>query len=461
MALKLGDKLNYNSMKQSAMESKSIRSVIPPRAGVTFSPGQIIEFEIPGNRNEFLDVVNNLKIKLPVEVAGATATYDRAGAYSLVNRWEFVQNGIVLVNVPRANVLLTGLADFQMSAEYKSSQGRLLEGMEGDCLRGAIQAVGTRTFYLSTLATDLHMTTPHRDLYLGSSAPIVLRITLESNATALQSAGNDATYSITRPELLINTTFLYKESMDELSRAVKGQYRMLCNSYDHMSATIAQGTTNAHIKLSFAKSSLERILFFMRPSAHTTSGTKFSLGSRGTATLQSYQLDVAGTLIPQVPIKTDGAEEADFMYHLLHSDNIASNYSAGVGGLMNAYTANPSNVEPGTGSLGSAPQLSKQNPFKLPGAPTGGGEYGKAPDGVTTCTASNIGTFVGAVNLESGLITSQNSPLYSGVSTKNGVDMYIDMVFENVPVDMTVDFFSLSTEMIELDPDTNLWRKLS
>tara|TARA_R110001632_G_scaffold192644_1_gene313478 strand:+ start:1838 stop:3247 length:1410 start_codon:yes stop_codon:yes gene_type:complete len=465
---KLGDKLNFVSQKGQAAESKQISSAIPPRSGVVFAPSQVIEFAIPGNRpNEFLDVVNSVKIKLPVTVNGAAATLDRGGAYGFFNKVELVQNGVVLSSVPRANLLITGLSDFAMESSYKSSTGRLMEGFEGDCLRGAIMADGaSRTFFLSLLTANLAMTTPHRDLYLGSSAEIILRLTLESSVTALKSAAGAATYIVQSPELHMTSTYLMPPAMDELNRAVKGDYKMLCNSYDHMSANIAQGATTAHIKLSFAKASLERILFFIRPNSHFsqtagTGGPKFSLGSRCTATLQSYQLSIAGTLVPQVPIRAD-TQGAEFMYSLLGSDNIVSNYAQGTAGLLNSYTIGVSNVEPGTSSLGSAPQIVKSNPFMLPGLANGSGgdNAGKSADD-TVAQPSNIGTFIGAVNLEGGLITSGNSPIYSGVNTLNGTDMYIDMTFSAVPADSTIDFYSLSTELVFLDKDTNMWSKRS
>jgi hypothetical protein len=149
------------------------------------------------------------------------------------------------------------------------------------------------------------------------------------------------------------------------------------------------------------------------------------------------------------------------MYHVLKSDNIASNYSHGVVALMNGYTTDGAF---GTSSIGSSPQIDKQNPYMIAGSDGGGGSYGS--DHATAPVASNIGTFVGAVNLESNLTTSQNSPLYSGVNTKNGVDVYFKCDWNADPTSpgciaggVMIDFFSLSSELIYLEPDTNLWAR--
>jgi len=327
-----------------------------------------------------------------------------------------------------------------------------LEGFEGDCLRGAHLPIGSRTFYLSPLASDLSMT--NRSLYLGTNANITVRLTLESAAVAFQSAGAD--YSVKQPQMLMETTFLERETMDALSKAVGGEYKMLCNSYDHMSAVINAGTTASHIKLSFQKASLERVLFTVRPLSHTTSAGKFSLGSRGTGNLSSFQLEIGGVDYPQTAISVG----EDSMYHVLKADNIASNYTHGLSGLMNAYTADAHADGSGTSSLGGEPQVSKINPYILSGADGDGDNFGKGKNG-TASASSNIGTFVGAVNLESSLTTSQNSPLYSGVNTKNGVDIYFKANWGAgcIVGGVVVDFYSLSTELIYVDPSINMWSR--
>ena len=457
---KLGDKLNFNVMKNSASETRSLSQAIPCRSGVTFQSGQLIEWELPGNRPfEFLDLNNNLKIKLPVTFTKtddqAKITLDRGGVYSLIQKIEMTQNGVVISSLPKANVLITALSDFQMSKEYKTSAGRLLEGMEGDYLRGEIVTVNSeRIYYLSPLCCDLAQTTPHRMFYMGSGGPVTIRLTLESADVALTRTGNGTcSYTVNRPELLIQSTFLPTQTMDQLSQYVKS-YSMLCNSYDHMSAVVPAGTTSSHIKLSFAKASLERVLFTIRPSAHTTGAEKFSLGSRCTGNLSDFQLEIAGEDYPKTAIKVEGSG-ADSLYHLLQADNIASNYAHGVQGLMNSFT--PS----GIAGVSPGPQTSKSNPYMVIGAVAEGttpGATAEAGGG----EASNIGTFVGAVNLESSLVTSQNSPLYSGVNTQRGVDVYWKANWgAGTPagVDLTIDFFALSTELVHLDPDTNLWIK--
>ena len=447
---KLGDKLNFNVMKNSASETRSLSQAIPPRSGVTFTPGQVIEFELPGNRPfEFLDVNNNLKIKLPVTCDNAGDILDRAGAYSFVNKWEFIQNGVVISSLPRANVLITALSDFQMSKEYKTSAGRLLEGFEGDYLRGEIVTADERIYYLSPLACDLAMSTPHRMLYMGSSGPITIRLTLETAAVALVGTGS---YAVNRPELLIQSTFLPKDTMDQLSQFVKS-YSVLCNSYDHMSAVVPAGTTSSHIKLSFAKASLERVLFTIRPSSHTTGAAKFSLGSRCTGNLSDYQLEIAGEDYPKTAIKVEGSG-ADSLYHVLQADNIASNYGHGVQGLMNSFTRS------GIAGVSPGPQTQKSNPYMVVGSAADGSTPGATAE-VDGGTNSNIGTFIGAINLESSLVTSQNSPLYSGVNTKNGVDVYWKANWGAgvIAGDVVVDFYALSTELVHLDEATNLWVK--
>jgi hypothetical protein len=459
---KLGDKLNFNNIKSKAMATDNIDSAIPPRSGVNFAPGTVIEFDLPGNRpNEFLDLNNNLVFKLPVVTTGHASVLDRCGGYGFINKLEFIQNGVVLCSLSKYNVLVTALSDLQMSAEYKSTTGRALVGFEGDSLRGEKLPVGTRTFYLSPIASDMAMSTPHRQLFLGTSASITVRLTLESAAVALQSAsGSLADYSVVQPQMIIDTTFLYSDTMAALTKAVGTNYTMLCNSYDHTSAIVPAGTPVSNIKLPFAKTSLERILFVIRPLSHTTSATKMSCGSRCTGNLKTFQLEVAGRSTPKQPIKVG----EDSLHHLLKSDNIASNYSHGLSGLFNSYSLGPAGGG-GTSSLGSDPQISKSNPYLLPGVVADGDLFGRGRSGDGTGDgapqASNIGTFMGAINLESALTSSQNSSIYSGINTLNGVDVYFHADWGAGCIDggVMIDFFSLSTDIIEVDQQSNMFLK--
>jgi hypothetical protein len=69
---------------------------------------------------------------------------------------------------------------------------------------------------------------------------------------------------------------------------------------------------------------------------------------------------------------------------------------------------------------------------------------------------------MGAINLESNLTTSQNSPLYSGKNSKNGVDVYFKCDFAGagcIAEGVVIDFYSLSSELIYLEKDTNLWAR--
>ena len=488
---KLGDKLNYGSMKSEAAASREITQIIPVRSGDDFVENQTIEWELPSNRpQEFLDMVNNVKLKLPIRfstIAGVVANggdviLDRGGVYGFVRSFQLTQNGVVISDLPKTNLLITTLSDFQMSAEYKSTTGRLMEGLEGDVLRGAIIPIGAagptsvvRTFYLSLLSTNLAMTTPHRDLFMGSSAPIIVRLTLESHEVAYKSVNGATTYRVERPEMHIKTTYLEQPAMDELNRSVKGKYQMLCNSYDHMSASLPPLATNAHIKLSFAKASLERIMFVIRDNETfnvATAGPKYSLGGRDTGGVLTYQLSINGQQYPQVPIgatRDADPEGVNYMYHLLAADNIASNYGQGTSGLMNSFSIGGMNGT--TGLSGSGPQIVKANPYVIANSAqdnAGSGVTSLIPAVIGTAliptglSASNVGTFVGAINLEGGLITSGNSPLYSGINSLNGVDLYIDMTFAASNANpCTIDFFALSTEMVYLDDQTNLWSKRS
>ena len=460
--MSLSDKLNFPDVKRQAASAKQYSRVVPPKSGVDFKEGQVIEFAIPGNQpTSYLDCTNNLRIELPVTVTAAAGVFlDRAGAYSLIQQYELVQNGTVIGRVPKYNVLMTALADIDMSAEYKSTTGRALIGTEGDSLRGCFMAGGVeRKFFISLLASEFTMFTPNRSLWLGSGAEIVLRLTLEKNAVGLVGAAG-STYEIKRPQCHMNITELTAESQSQLDEQTGGDYQMLCNSYDHASMSVATGVSSLDQVLGFGSGSLERIMFTIRPQATALLADSFSLGHRVTGNLSEYQFRVGNDQFPQVPIQVN-ADGAEAMSNLLMADNSVSDYSKGVSGLMNSFTLNTSSFGGGTSSLGSQPQIIKTNPYTaFPGTDTGGKLFGDSVFGGAG-SASTIGTSLYAIDFETSLSTSKNAPIYSGVNTLNGVQLYINAKFgtAGTPVPMMIDYFALSTELIYLNRSTNLWSK--
>ena len=462
---KLGDKLKYGQLKDVAYPSHRILNETNQRSGSTFHPQQQVEFTFPQDKlNEFVDINDSLRIKWPVTVT-ADAYLDRAGAYSTWEKLEIYQGSQMLTNVNKENLLICALKDMgQISESYAGSTGKNQEGFEKGLLRGEKLLAGVeREFMMSIHCSDLAMTTPKRDLYLGSKQDITIRITLAHQDISLYTdAGGASTYSVTEPRLITNNTYMEEVTMKAIDMVVKNQYQMLSGSYEHADFVITAGSPSANLKLPFAKKSMERIIFTVRQSSTVSNIAKMSLGGRTTGNMIDFQFKVKGKNVPQSPIRIEN-DGTEVFWHLLQADNVSSSQQLG-NDLMNAFDVST------YGPQSTNPEVVSTNPFMKNCLVGENGSYGKGLN-ATAPEASDIGKFLGGLSFESSLVSNNGSPLYSGVNTTSG-DMYFNCHFGNAgagafvnpttgigtnPQDLTIDFFCLSTEYLYYIQESRAW----
>jgi hypothetical protein len=433
--------LAYPNQKKRAVSSRSFRTRIPAGNGSSFAPGSVINIDLPGNLAGQFYNFNQMYLKLDVTVTGAAGKLDRCGAYGLIKRQQIMTTGANIADLNNFNVAACALMDTDATMEYKASSGNIMLGTQGDTLTGdTIAQNATRTFCLPMILNPLSMTTPHRLVPAFSLAPIQLKFTLESATTAL--VGANATYTVSNPEIVCLMTELSADAMDELNNKVNFQYNMLANSYMQSGAVIQANQQTSNNVLGFSVSSLEKILVVPRPSAHISAADKYSLGSRGTATLSEYQFLVGSEVYPQRPIIVEPNKCAESYAELLISSHCLNDFSKGCG-LQNGLSA------AATGPLYGTPDQTKPNSYSI--ASGDGGEVG-ALTAFNTATASSIGTWVGGCEFESGISDGKSSHIYSGVSTiANGNGISFKGTFGPVHDAFNIDFFALHSVMLNLD----------
>lgn len=445
------ESLAYPMQKKRAVSSRSFRTRIPAGNGSTFAPGSVINIDLPGNLAGQFYNFNQMYLKFEVTLAGANGKLDRAGGYGFIKRQQFMTTGANISDLNNFNVLATALMDTDASMEYKASTGNILLGTVGDSLTGETIANGTtRTFCLPMILNPLSMTTPHRLVPAFSLAPIQLKFTLDSNLTAL--VGADATYTITNPEIVCLMTELSPDAMDELNQKVGYQYNFLANNYMQSGAVIQANQQTSNNVLGFSVSSLEKVLIVPRPSAHISTADKYSLGSRGTASLSEYQFLIGSEVYPQRPILVEASKCAESYAELLISDHALNDFSKGCG-LQNGYAKTIVGL-PGQSALsGVAPDKTKSNPYSLAGADAGGSTPGALNVSAgADSTSSNIGTWIGGCEFESGISDGKSHIIYSGVSTiANGNGISFKGTYGAVHDAFNIDFFALYTVMLSLD----------
>ncbi len=435
--------LAYPNQKKRAVSSRSFRTRFPAGNGSTFAPSGVINVDLPGNLAGQFYNPNQMYLKFDVTVTGAAGKLDRCGAYGLIKRQQIMTTGANIADLNNFNVAACAIMDTDASMEYKASSGNILIGTQGDTLTGeTIEQNETRTFCLPMILNPLSMTTPHRLIPAFSLAPIQLKFTLESAATAF--VGANVNYTVTNPEIVCLMTELSPEAMDELNNKVNFQYNMLANGYMQSGAVIQANQQTSNNVLGFAVSSLEKILIVPRPSAHISADDKYSLGSRGTATLSEYQFLVGSEVYPQRPILVEPNKCAESYAELLISSHCLNDFSKGCG-LQNGLNVSAN------GPLYGTPNRSKPNSYSLVGSNASGSTPGEITAN-TSATASDIGTWVGGCEFESGISDGKSSHIYSGVSTiANGNGISFKGTYGPVHDAFNIDFFALHSVMLSLD----------
>ena len=199
--------------------------------------------------------------------------------------------------------------------------------------------------------------------------------------------------------------------------ATGGRYDILATSLAYSGGTLAAGVTSSTTNLGFSYSSLERVVFALRPQASQVQA-RYSLGNRATANLSEYNLLINSQQYPAQPIKRED-KGAEALSELLIADHSLLDWRSGSAftngfkgaGIVNAVGVGFSmfaNIQPRS-TLDPAYPFSDGNPAGL-----------TAGDAATLNGAvvpSDIGTFLASIELESAISNGKSSHIYSGVST--------------------------------------------
>jgi len=442
----MAESLNYPSVKRRSVASRSYRVKISPSNGQNFVAGQTVNIDLPSNlAGTYINWSQcYLKFKVTPETNGFTL--DRSGAAGFIQRVQCMTAGAQIFDLPNWNVLMTILMDGDSSPAYKAGVGNVLMGTNGGTQAGETVAADTeRTYCVPFVLHPFGMSTPHRLQPLFSSSPVQFKITLESIVTAVQGATAPASLKFDEVELVCVFTELSPGAQAQVDQMSGGVYNILAASYQNVGTTMgADSAVTANLGISV--SSLERIIVCHRPTASlsTDTITKFSLGNRGKNGLTQYSIFINGEQYPARPVViADKAAEALAEYLL--SDHSLVNFDK-QSSFNIAVQSNASYS--GNGLDGASAVTGLAEPF-IKDAPSGTLSGGLD-------VSSNIGSFITAVELETGLSDGRSQRLYSGVSTISSTVNYRG-VYSGAAA-AQIDFFCMFTLLLSLNTrGTNVW----
>ncbi len=441
----MSESLNYPMQKRRAVASRSYRVKISPNNGQNFTDGQTVNIDLPSNLAGTYVNWNQCYLKFKATPSGA-GTLDRCGAAGFISRVQCMTAGAQIFDLPNWNVLMTILMDGDSSPAYKAGVGNVLLGTNGGSQAGATVANTARTYCVPFVLHPFGMSTPHRLQPLFSSAPVQFKITLESAANALvASAGR--TIAFDEVELVCVFTELSPGAQAQVDQMSGGVYNILASSYQNVGTTMADAASAVTANLGLSVSSLERIIVCHRPTGTVNVQAGFSLGNRAKNGLTQYSIFINGEQYPARPvlIADKGAEAlAEYLlsdHSLVNFDKQSSFNIAVTGGQANLK----SNGLDGQSVNGVA------EPFIID-------EPAGTEAGATAASASNIGSFITAVELETGLSDGRSQRLYSGVSTISSTVNYRGVYDSTASGEAQIDFFAQFTILLSLNSrGTNVW----
>ena len=451
------ESLAFNNVKKRAVSSRSYRVRLPPSNSTSFSAGNTIQFDLPANLQGTYWNSNQCYLKFKVVNGANVANLDRCGAYGFIRRVQISTSGAQICDLDRYNVLATAMLDADASLEWRGSSGKQLIGTETS-LRGEHLAQNAqRTYCLpAAILTPLGQTTPHRMIPLCSLSNLQIRYTLEEAAIAL--VGGGPAYSIQDVEMVMMLTELSPGAQAQIDQITGRRYDILATSFMHSGASLAANAGALTANLGFSMSSLERVIISIRPTASQIAA-RYSLGNRCRYGLTQYSLNINSEQYPARPILV-ADKCAEVHAESLIADHSLVNFNAG-----NAFTNGfgPAEIVGGIGIGFSMfanvqPRANKEPPYPFSDANPAGITAGDSVNLANAATASDIGTFLAQIELESGLSDGKSSHIYSGISTLASTVQLVATFDGTGTGGASVDVFANYTVLLSLNmAGTGVW----
>ena len=440
------ESLAFPNQKQRAVASRSYRVKVNPSNGQTFTSGQTVNIDLPSNLAGTYLNWNQCYLKMKATNVTSAIELDRCGAAGFIERVQCQTSGAQIFDCPNWNVLMTLLMDMDSSPAYKSGYGNVLMGTNGGFQAGeTLGAAETRTYCIPFTLHPFGLSTPHRLQPLFSLAPVQFKISLASKQLSGKSTADTSNITFSEVELVCVFTELSPGAQSQVDSMTGGIYNILASSYQNVGTNMTDGSTAVTANLGVSVSSLERVIVCHRPTT-SLAPAFFNLGNRVKNHLTQYQIFVNGESYPARPvIVEDSCAEAlaEFLLsdHSLVDFNKQSSFNLAIeGGAANLK----SNGLDG-GSVNGIIL-----PYKFDTAV--GDETGS-----TAASTSNIGTFLTAVEMETGLSDGKSAKIYSGISTISSTVNYRG-VYTSSSLASQIDFFCQYTVLLSLNMrGTGVW----
>jgi hypothetical protein len=404
----------------------------------------------------------------------APIALDKCGAYGFLQRVACITSGQQIFDLNNYNVLVAALMDTDASNDWKANAGNVLVGTTAACPHGesiglpapaagaALNSVitTTRTYCLPFILNPFAL--QKKLVPLFSLDSLRFRITLETLQRAIiqgaVNAHNAVGYSINDVELVSYFTELSPSAMAQLDSMTGGVYNLLCPSYSNTQASMvasANAPSVVNSVLGIAVSSLERIIVIHRTDAATAATGSASLGGRITNGITTAQFFINSEAFPQRNVSVDDMAAEPLAEYLI-SDHALSDFtrSSGIQNFNVSSGVQSQNVY--SPHLYNNTNITQDSTLPAYNAWNNSGDASVDGLGMGAAT-TNVGSFVLAIELETGCSAGRSDRLYSGISTISSVVQYKG-TYASGAAAATIDFFAHFTILLTLNMrQTGVW----
>jgi len=311
MEFSLPASVNYaQKVPEMPDTASSTLMAVSPNNGLSFSPGQIITFDLPARNDLYIDGKSLfIRYKITYTSAGAGAVIRRKPVYTNITRLDEFIGGTPVNSIFQYNQvanmyvdLNNNIADiYGQQLSYGLNQTAALTDLDGVVLP---TAVGDNVLYLSAPLVCSFLQGSDKLYPTGASAPIRIQLTVETTANMAVSSATLTGAVISQPELCFNAISM--PGVDRLAFSQSPQLFLKTRCWANATQGAAAATSGQQsLTFNHRYSSIENFYFLSSSSAVAKAANLWgdSFNSLGIDTAAgTIQLTVGQTQVPQLPI---------------------------------------------------------------------------------------------------------------------------------------------------------------
>ena len=314
----LSPAMSLDQQKQMSVQSTRRVSVIPESGAsytLTGTGFQDIFFSLPsGNKYEMINGMNSYLMfdLVPTNTGGTTVGFCNGDASSIIRLLETTQNGLVVEQIDRYNVMSNVFSDFQ-DLTKTTTLSTILEGGAASLKLGVAQASATG-FFKCCVKLYSGVYGCLASTYAPSISGTRIRLQLEAPNTAMQGdvSTTNIAYTISNVQLMMEYVSVEPQVWEELANSAGRVFKVPGIGVSTYSSTLVAQTTSNNVLIPARKSAVKHIWNVFRPSANITDPLLNSTGGRLFPGLRQYYYTINGRSYPSLPIRTSNAAATKF-----------------------------------------------------------------------------------------------------------------------------------------------------